>query len=127
LSRYQDEGKPFIAWLYGIAQRQIAFFQRGQGRQPSPVDLDAAGELLADTAGPHATAEQRELRLRVAKALSRLSDGQREVITLRYVLSLSLAETAAAVGRTEGAVKQLQLRGLNTLKSILGPGGMELL
>ena len=127
LSRYQDEGKPFIAWLYGIAQRQIAFFQRGQGRQPLPVDLDSAGELLADTAGPHATAEGRELRLRVAKALGRLPDGQREVITLRYVLSLSLAETAAAVGRTEGAVKQLQLRGLNTLKSILGPGGIELL
>ena len=40
LSRYRDEGKPFIAWLYGIAQKQIAFFQRGHGRQPSPVDLD---------------------------------------------------------------------------------------
>lgn len=127
LGRYQDEGKPFVAWLYGIAQKQIAFFQRGQGRQPSAMDLDSAGELLADTAGPHATAEQRELRLRVAKALGQMPDGQREVITLRYVLSLSLAETAAAVGRTEGAVKQLQLRGLVTLKNILGSRGAELL
>ncbi len=127
LSRYHDEGKPFVAWLYGIAQKQIAFFQRGHGRQPSSVNLDAAGELLADTAGPHATAEQRDLRLRVAGALTQMPDGQREVITLRYVLALSLAETAAAVGRTEGAVKQLQLRGLSTLKGILGPQGLDLL
>ena len=127
IARYRDEGKPFIAWLYGIAQKQIAFFQRGQGRQPSPLSLDAAEELIGDSAGPHATAEQRELRQRVARALGQMPDGQREVITLRYVLALSLAETAAAVGRTEGAVKQLQLRGLATLKGLLGPRGLDLL
>ena len=123
LGRYRDEGKPFVAWLYGIAQKQIAFFQRKQGRAPSPVDLDGAAELVADSAGPHATTEQRELRVGIAQALSKVPDGQREVIMLRYILSLSLAETAAIVGRTEGAVKQLQLRGLATLKGILGPEG----
>jgi RNA polymerase sigma-70 factor, ECF subfamily len=120
LGRYRDEGKPFIAWLYGIAQKQIAFFQRGQSRAPSPVDLDAATELAAQGAGPDATAERRELRAGIARALNKVPEGQREVIMLRYILSLSLAETAAAVGRTEGAVKQLQLRGLATLRDILG-------
>lgn len=120
LGRYRDEGKPFVAWLYGIAQKQIAFFQRSQGRSPSLVDLDAAAELMADGVGPHATAEQRELRVAVARALGHVPEGQREVIMLRYMLSLSLAETAAVVGRTEGAVKQLQLRGLATLKNVLG-------
>ena len=62
----------------------------------------------------------------IARALSKVPDGQREVIMLRYILSLSLAETAAIVGRTEGAVKQLQLRGLSTLKSILGADGRGL-
>jgi RNA polymerase sigma-70 factor (ECF subfamily) len=127
LSGYRDEGKPFIAWLYGIAQKQIAFFLRGQSRRPSALSLDAAAELIADTSGPHATAEQRELRLRIAQALAEMPDGQREVITLRYVLALSLSETAAAVGRTEGAVKQMQLRGLATLKGLLGPRGRDLL
>ncbi len=127
LGRYNDEGKPFIAWLYGIAQKQIAFFQRGQSRSPSPVDLDAAEELMADGAGPHATAEQRELRVAVARALGKVPDGQREVIMLRYMLSLSLAETAVVVGRTEGAVKQLQLRGLATLRSVLGREGSQLI
>ena len=36
LGRYSDEGKPFVAWLYGIAQKQIAFFLRGQSRAPVP-------------------------------------------------------------------------------------------
>ena len=126
LGRYRDEGKPFVAWLYGIAQKQIAFFQRKQGRAPSPVDLDAVAELAADSVGPHGTAEQRELRVGIAQALSKVPEGQREVIMLRYILSLSLAETAAVVGRTEGAVKQLQLRGLTTLKAILGREGVDL-
>jgi RNA polymerase sigma-70 factor (ECF subfamily) len=126
LGRYRDEGKPFAAWLYGIAQKQIAFFQRRQGRAPSSVELDTAAELIATSAGPHATAEQRELRVSIAQALSEVPEGQREVILLRYILSLSLAETAAIVGRTEGAVKQLQLRGLATLKGILGQEGAGL-
>jgi RNA polymerase sigma-70 factor (ECF subfamily) len=126
LGRYRDEGKPFVAWLYGIAQKQIAFFQRRQSRAPDPVDLDAAAELVANSAGPHATAEQRELRVGIAQALSKVPEGQREVIMLRYILSLSLAETAAIVGRTEGAVKQLQLRGLATLKAIMGREGADL-
>lgn len=120
LAKYRDDGKPFVAWLYGIAQKQIAFFYRGQSRAPANVDLDAAAELAAQTAGPHATAEQRELRAGLARALGQVPEGQREVLMLRYLLSMSLAETAAIVGRTEGAVKQLQLRGLATLKSILG-------
>ena len=126
LGRYSDQGKPFVAWLYGIAQKQIAFFQRGRSRAPSPLDLDAAVELAAQSAGPHATVEQRELRVAVAQALGKVPEGQREVIMLRYLLSLSLAETAAVVGRTEGAVKQLQLRGLATLKGILGREGLHL-
>ena len=84
------------------------------------MDLDAAAELAAQSAGPDATAEQRELRAGIARALNKVPEGQREVIMLRYILSLSVAETAAVVGRTEGAVKQLQLRGLATLRDILG-------
>ncbi len=99
LGRYRDEGKPFVAWLYGIAQKQIAFFQRGQSRSPSPVDLDAAAELAAQSSGPDATAEQRELRAGIARALGKVPEGQREVIMLRYILSLSLAETAAVQAR----------------------------
>jgi len=127
LGRYRDEGKPFVAWLYAIAQKQLAFFFRGRGRTPDLVDIEAASEIAASSAGPHASVEQRQLRAGLATALRQVPDGQREVLMLRYLLTLSVAETAAAVGRTEGAVKQLQLRGLASLKSILGRDGVDLL
>jgi len=118
LKRFQWQGKPFVALLYAIAQKQVAYFLRGRGRMET-VNLEEAAERVADTAGPHASAEEREQRARLAAALRRLPDTQREVIVLRYILSLSLAETAAAVGRSEGAVKQLQLRGLAGMRGIL--------
>jgi RNA polymerase sigma-70 factor, ECF subfamily len=127
LGRYHDEGKPFVAWLYAMARKQVAFYQRGQSRAPGAVDLEAAEELVAQTAGPHATAEERELRVAIAHALAKVPEGQREVIMLRYILSMSIADTAAAIGRTEGAVKQLQLRGLATLKTVLSQQGAHLL
>lgn len=118
LKHFEWQGKPFVAWLYAIAQKQVAYYLRRRGRMET-VDLEEVAERAADTAGPHASAEQREQRARLAAALRGLPDAQREVIVLRYILSLSLAETAAAVGRSEGAVKQLQLRGLAGMRGIL--------
>lgn len=119
LRRFEWQGRPFLAWLYAIAQKQVAFHRRSAGRAPAHVELDAAAEMISDTAGPHATAVQRERRLQLAQALDQLPDSQREVVLLRYILSLSLAETAAAIERSEGAVKQLQMRGLAALRDLL--------
>ena len=118
LSRYRDEGRPFVAWLYGIAKKQVAYHQKGQRRAP-PVQPESGQELIVETAGPHATLEGRERRLAIAEALHFIPARQREAIILRYILSLSLAETAATLGRSEGAVKQLQLRGLSSLRNSL--------
>lgn len=120
LPQFKWQGKPFLAWLYAIAQKQIAMHYRGRSRQPSAVELDEAAELIADTAGPDAGVEQRERRLRLAAALRMLPDTQREVVMLRFVLSLPLSETAAVIGKSEGAVKQLQMRALSSLRDLLG-------
>ncbi len=119
LPRFSWKDKPFVAWLYAIAQKQVAQHHRSAGRAMPVVGLDQAEALIADGAGPEATAQERERRLQLAGALRTLPDSQREVVLLRYVLSLSLAETAAAIDKSEGAVKQLQVRGLATLKEIL--------
>lgn len=123
LPRFEWQGRPFVAWLYAIAQKQVAYHLRRHSRADS-VDLNEALHLVADTAGPETGAEEREQRVALAQALRQLPDTQREVIILRYVLSLSLAETAAALERSEGAIKQLQLRALAGLRGILaGPTG----
>jgi RNA polymerase sigma-70 factor (ECF subfamily) len=120
LPGFRWRGKPFIAWLYAIAQKQIAFHLRTVSRRGEAVDLDAVGDLVADATTPHASAVERERRTSLVRALGRLPDTQREVVLLRFVLSLSLAETAASLGKSEGAVKQLQLRGLSAMREILG-------
>lgn len=122
LPRFEWQGRPFVAWLYAIAQKQVAYYLRRHARQ-NDVDLEQAAGLVADTAGPEAGVEEREQRVALARALAQLPETQREVIIMRYVMSLSLAETAAALNRSEGAVKQLQLRGLASLRGILT--GME--
>lgn len=120
LPRFRWQGKPFVAWLYAIAQKQVALHHRGAARAPGCLELEGGEDLVADTVGPEATTEERERRVRLCSALRMLPASQREVVLLRYVLGLSLEETAAAIERSEGAVKQLQIRGLATLREVCG-------
>lgn len=120
LPRFRWQGKPILAWLYGIAQKQVAMHLRDAKRGRGLVDLEQAGHLFGDDPAPEAGLEAEARRAQLASALRMLPESQREVILLRQVLSLSLAETAAALDRSEGAVKQLQVRGLTTMRDILG-------
>jgi len=52
-------------------------------------------------------------------ALTHLPDDQRECLLLRFFAGLSISETAAAMDRTDGAVKQLQFRATNRLRRLL--------
>ncbi|MHB1343351.1 MAG: RNA polymerase sigma factor [Thermoleophilia bacterium] len=121
LPRFRWQGKPVLAWLYGIAQKQVAMYLRDSKRGREHLQLEQAGQLVGDDPDPGAGVDAEARRSQLAGALRMLPESQREVILLRQVLSLSLAETAATLDRSEGAVKQLQLRGLATLRDILGP------
>lgn len=82
--------------------------------------IDAGFELSerAD-AGPAASAERTETRQRLAGALLQLPPGTRAAVVLRHVDGLTVAETAAALGRPEGTVKAQVHRGLAQLRLIL--------
>jgi RNA polymerase sigma-70 factor, ECF subfamily len=73
-----------------------------------------------DIASPAAVAERRELRRGLAAALLALSPAVRDAIVLRHVDGLSVAETAAALGRPEGTIKAQVHRGLAQLRVELG-------
>lgn len=119
LARFRWKDKPFVAWLYGIAQKQVAYHFRSASGREADVNPGAVEEAIADTVGPDASAAQREERLRLVGAMRMLPESQREVLLLRYVLGFPIADTAAAVGRSEGAVKQVQQRGLATLREVM--------
>ena len=114
LGRFEWRGIPFAAWLLRIAANTLADrWQRAAKMQEIPAD-----ELELAEAG----ADQRvERRAMLFQLVERLPDDQRLVIVRRFVEQKSVKEIAQELGRSEGAVKQLQFRALANLRSKVLP------
>jgi RNA polymerase sigma-70 factor (ECF subfamily) len=115
LARFEWRGVPFIAWLYRIAANALADRRREIERDSSepPPDVPDARE-----------SEEIERRAMIFQLVDRLPEVQRRVIEMRFVDQKSIREIATALDRSEGAVKQLQLRALENLrKSMEGRHG----
>jgi len=116
LPRYQDQGRPFLAFVYGIASHKVADAHRAAARNRSEP-TEVLPERFSLDAGPEQMAIQSESAARMQKLLAVLPEKQREILTLRIVVGLSAEETAEAVGSTPGAVRVAQHRALARLKS----------
>ena len=108
IQRFEWRGIPFAAWLLGIAARIVADRWALLGkRQEVPAD-----EM--EQAGIDAAIEQRAMLFQLVDALP---TDQRQVINRRFVDQRSVRDIAHELGRSEGAVKQLQFRALQTLRN----------
>ncbi len=115
---YRDQGRPFLAFVYGIAAHKVADAHRSAAsNRAKPVADVPETTDLAD--GPEAQVMNDEFAERIARLLEAVSDKQREILHLRIVLDLSVEETAEAVGSTAGAVRVAQHRALNRLRDLL--------
>ena len=115
LRTYEWRGVPFVAWLFRIAANALADRWRRASRDAHepPPDVPDGRE-----------SEDIERRAMIAQVVDRLPDAQRQVIEMRFAGGKSIREIAAALHRSEGAVKQLQLRALENLrKSLEGRDG----
>jgi RNA polymerase sigma-70 factor (ECF subfamily) len=118
LDRYVERGLPFTAWLYRIAHNQLVDYLRTLPRLSSqPL------EAVADVPESQTSSEYRSVldRQTLEPALARLTAEQRQAVELRFLQGLSVAETAATMGRSEEAVKKLQARALVNLRRALAP------
>ncbi len=118
LGKYSDQGAPFIAWLYRIAHARIIDYWRSSKRhQTAPLDdpLLQDGLVATDDAIDADFLQHRSLWT----ALRQLTDDQQNVIVLKFVQGLSNAEIARVLGKTEGAIKALQRRALESLARLL--------
>jgi RNA polymerase sigma-70 factor (ECF subfamily) len=108
LGRFEWRGVPFAAWLMRIAANVIAdrWHADGDGHAVSATDLDLP-----------AAEYEIERRAMVFKLVEELPPDQRLVIVRRFVEGRSVREIAGEIGRSEGAVKQLQFRALETLRA----------
>lgn len=118
LPSYRDQGRPFLAFVYGIAAHKVADAHRAAARNRSEPVADVP-DGPATTAGPESRAVQNELSRRMAALMQVLPDKQREIVRLRVVVGLSAEETAEAVGSTPGAVRVAQHRALARLRKTL--------
>lgn len=122
LPRYQDQGRPFLAFVYGIAAHKVADAHRAAARNRSDP-TDVVPERYSLDAGPEQMAMQSDSAARMTKLLEVLPEKQREILMLRIVVGLSAEETAEAVGSTPGAVRVAQHRALAKLKTEITAAG----
>lgn len=109
----------FSGWLYRIAHNLIADHHRRRVRRPT-VPLDDLTLSLPDS-DPAINAEYAVYRDQLAAALHHLSDLQSQVIALKFGAGYNNAEVAALLGRSEGAIKNVQYTALQKLQKLLDP------
>lgn len=123
LARFRD-GEPFRPWLLQVVGNEARNRRRARGRRERM--LARAISAVRGIDEPSVVAPERlvlagERRAEVYEALATLDEGERLVVTCRYLLDLSEAETAAALGIPAGTVKSRLHRGLRRLRDRLGP------
>lgn len=115
LPKFQWRGVPFAAWLFRIAANSIT--DRGK-RAAREQELPEGFELPAETGSQEIEFEV-EQQARLFQLVGRLPENQRLVIAKRFSEGKSIREIANEIGRSEGAVKQLQFRAVQTLRAWL--------
>jgi RNA polymerase sigma-70 factor (ECF subfamily) len=113
LSQFEWRGKPFIAWLLRIASNAIADRYHARSRLQQ-IEAEDFRELGCD--------DGKERRAILAQLLNDLPSDQRSVLVERFIHQHSVRDIAKKMGRSEGAIKQLQLRGLQRLRERMGGG-----
>lgn len=112
LRRFAGDEAQFRSWLFTIAYRRLVDERRRQASRvppPEPAVAPSAEEVAAESLASQ----------RVVELCGRLVPAQREVLALRLVAGLTVDEVAKATGRSPGAVKALQRRGLAALSKLI--------
>ena len=126
LGGFEGDERQFRAWAFTIAHHRLIDARRRDSRRPAvlvaepPEPVAATASDAADEALARIGSEE------VVRILETLSPDQRAVLLLRVVGDLSVEDTATALGKRAGAVKQLQRRGLAAIKRDLDRKGVTL-
>lgn len=119
------QGRDLGAWLVTIARNLVAdHFKSGRYRLEIAIgDLLDADEADRSPEGtPDSAVVDHIMNMTLLTAVKKLNPDQRECIVLRFLRGYSVAETARAMRKNEGAVKALQYRAVRTLARLLPDG-----
>jgi RNA polymerase sigma-70 factor (ECF subfamily) len=116
LARFEDTGKTPLAYFLTVARNTLIDHFRKR-REITPASDEFDFDLIeGNDPTPLEESELREARELLYEALDKISEGERQVLTLKYLNSLSNKEIAELTGKTEENIRQLQSRGLKALR-----------
>ncbi|MGH3620425.1 MAG: sigma-70 family RNA polymerase sigma factor [Sciscionella sp.] len=118
LPTYKEQGRPFLAFVYGIAAHKVADAHRTAQRNRSDP-YDELPDAPAVGIGPEQRALAGELTVQMSRLLDQLPPKQRDILLFRVVVGHSAEETAEAIGSTAGAVRVAQHRALAKLRELI--------
>lgn len=121
IASFRWQGKDFGAWLMTIA-RNLATDHYKAGRTRLELTTEDMGQHDDATEGPENAVLQTLTNEILLDALTKLPNEQRDCLVMRFLQGMSIAETAASLGRSDGAIKQLQLRGVRNLAKLMPEG-----
>ncbi|MGH9969715.1 MAG: RNA polymerase sigma factor [Pyrinomonadaceae bacterium] len=117
LPRFTWRGVPFAAWLLRISANVVADRSRRAARDRDLSDLNEVMDLEDPTEMTQFSLEEVQKRARLFRLVDQLPADQCRVVRLRFAEEKTIREIAQELGRSEGAIKQLQFRGLETLRA----------
>lgn len=118
LPAYEWRGTPFAAWLYRIASNAIVDHHKRSNREQQADDQTFDPPAPANTSSKEMDFVERHAFF--FRLVEKLPEIQRRVISERFIEERSIKEIAQRLSKTEGAVKQLQFRALQTLREQVG-------
>jgi len=105
-------------WIFQAARRNVIDYTRYNRRRPEQLFAEMP-DSWSQEQGPGDIALRNDDAEQMRQALARLGPDQAQVLTLRFLGGLSAAEVGAVMGKSEGAVRALQRRGISALANIL--------
>jgi len=121
INNFRWQGKDFGAWLMTIA-RNLCTDHFKAGRTRLEVTTEDMGAHDERTEGPENAVLASLTHEVLLEALTQLPEEQRDCLVMRFLQGMSIAETAAVLDRSDGAAKQLQLRGVRNLAKLMPEG-----
>ena len=117
ISSYRVKGVPFSAWLYRIAHNQVVdYLRKKKKRAAVPLNEDW---VASRDRNPQQMVERNLDIEQLLSATKRLTEAQREVISLRFAGELPIAQVAQIMGKSQGAIKALQHSAIVALRKVL--------
>ena len=121
MTNFRWQGKDFGAWLMTIA-RNLATDHFKAGRTRLEMTTEDMTPHDDATEGPESQVLASLTNEMLLSALTQLPDEQRDCLVMRFLQGMSISETASVLDRSDGAVKQLQLRGVRNLAKLMPDG-----